>query len=205
MTNIDRAADIVREHSFSRRPDDVAQALANAGLLTPDLPEPVWRPHAEHPHRYHAWPIPSGQVERNTSRGALISITDTDGEDIRTYTQAEAKEVAYALISAADYGDPHETTEGTEGTEGTDESDAPGISEESASESGNSQVGGAIYGPRELRYEYGVVVPASGFEQWFTDPDLAREDYARGAGIPERTGALLVRRIVSAAEVIEGE
>lgn len=40
MTNIDRAADIVREHSFSRRPDDVAQALADAGLLMPDLPEP---------------------------------------------------------------------------------------------------------------------------------------------------------------------
>lgn len=40
MNNRDRAADVIRAHGFDpcREPECIAQDLANAGLLAPDLP-----------------------------------------------------------------------------------------------------------------------------------------------------------------------
>lgn len=112
-TNIDRAALVMAESAarqFNQDPTVIpylanrnlprAEALAAAGLLMPDLPEPVWRPHAEHEFRYRVWPIPFGQVERTPRPGSLIAITDGE-EDITTYTSAQACELAYALLAAA--------------------------------------------------------------------------------------------------------
>ena len=101
-TNIDSAAEVIGRYVHPDFAEDAAQALATEGLLLPDLPEPVWRPHAEYEFRYRVWPIPFGQVERTPRPGSLIAITDGE-EDITTYTSAQAIEVAAALLSAAAY------------------------------------------------------------------------------------------------------
>lgn len=42
MSNLDKAARVIRDHGFDpcREPECIAQDLADAGLLAPDLPEP---------------------------------------------------------------------------------------------------------------------------------------------------------------------
>ena len=42
MSNRDRAADVIRAHGFDpcREPECIAQDLADAGLIAPDLPKP---------------------------------------------------------------------------------------------------------------------------------------------------------------------
>ena len=117
MSQIDRAPNIYPDHytaadiiadvictdegTLRGTVKEAAQALKDSGRLMPELPEPVWRPHAEHEFRYLAWPVPVvGQVERSPRPGALIAITDGD-EDIITFTEQQAREVAAALLSAA--------------------------------------------------------------------------------------------------------
>ena len=43
MSNRDRAAEVIRAHGTDpcREPQCIAQDLADAGLITPDLPEPL--------------------------------------------------------------------------------------------------------------------------------------------------------------------
>lgn len=98
MTNIDRAADIVREYSFSRRPDDVAQALADATppLLMPDLPvvqfaqdgTPYWEA--------------DGEVYQPSLLPGFIDGIDAYGEPFRERVE-DIKEKALAMLAAADY------------------------------------------------------------------------------------------------------
>lgn len=79
-----------------------AEALADAGRLMPVLPEPIWRPHAAHAHRYHVWEVPVvGQVEVGTRRRSLVSIWD--GDEVATFTRNQARQVGLALVAAAEY------------------------------------------------------------------------------------------------------
>lgn len=79
-----------------------AEALEAEGCLMPTLPEPVWRPHAAHPHRYHVWEVPViGRVEVGTSSRSLVSIYDDD-EEVATFTRDQARQAGLALVAAAD-------------------------------------------------------------------------------------------------------
>ena len=70
---------------------EAAQALADAGLLAPDLPEPTDRSIPE-------WEMPNNEHHAvSVSRYGTVRIWgDTSG-----YTPAEAREVAAALLAAA--------------------------------------------------------------------------------------------------------
>lgn len=105
MTNIDRATHAINETYADEyvkphmTPPKVAQALADAGLLMPDLPEPeeedyygsnVWRVRTPHEH------VGVRQI------GGYIQ-----SSIVGTYGPEEAREAALALLAAADYAERH--------------------------------------------------------------------------------------------------
>ena len=89
MSNIERAAEVTAE--YINFPHEIPQALADAGLLAPDLPEPTDRSIPE-------WEMPNNEHHAvSVSRYSTVRIWgDTSG-----YTPAEAREVAAALLAAA--------------------------------------------------------------------------------------------------------
>lgn len=93
MSNRDRAAEIIDEHSFE--PECIASYLTDAGLIAPDLPEPRidlggWQ---EWGHKHG---------NRVTLENGMVTVEIPD--DIsRDLTPAEAREVAHALLAAANY------------------------------------------------------------------------------------------------------
>ena len=100
MSNIERAANVIavarQDAPRIRDTKDhisphIAQALADAGLLAPDLPEPTDRSIPE-------WEMPNNEHHAvSVSRYGTVRIWgDTSG-----YTPAEAREVAAALLAAA--------------------------------------------------------------------------------------------------------
>ena len=106
MTNIERAAEVLwlpEPHLFTSECDDqareLAQALAGAGLLAPDLPEQSestgryaeWRA-LDDAQETVIWTVPSGPVMvQNVEPGNL--------------TTQQARKVAYALLAAANYAE----------------------------------------------------------------------------------------------------
>lgn len=98
MTNIERAADIVREHSFSRRSEDVAQALADAGLLMPDLPEPTRWKQNEEPE----WDACYTTVTPAGYEGRIIV---EDSDEKWEASAGNVRDLALAMLAAADYAE----------------------------------------------------------------------------------------------------
>lgn len=106
----ERAVEVIEDRlarwevsGYAPNSDYLGDALAEAvpPILAPDLPEPVWRPHAAHPHRYHVWEVPViGRVEVGTRARSLVSIYDD--EEVATFTRDQARQAGLALIAAAD-------------------------------------------------------------------------------------------------------
>lgn len=100
MSTIDRAADVIRAHGFDpcREPQCIAQDLADAGLLAPDLPEPltaangnpVWR--ADKTLMVARYP--DGEV------GMMLSWE----QEVR-YTPQAARDQAALLLAAANHSE----------------------------------------------------------------------------------------------------
>lgn len=98
MTNIDRAAGIIRAMVKIENPThdtDVTQALADAGLLIPDLPGPTDRSVPE-------WESPSNEHHAvSVNQDGTVRIWGaTSG-----YTPKESRDLALALLAAADYAE----------------------------------------------------------------------------------------------------
>lgn len=108
MSTIARAAKVIRDHGFDpcREPECIAQDLADAGLLAPELPEPsrgmtpngaVW---------YLSGSI--GDIRRMRNRIVIF------GNDYRrrpfrlVLTEAETETIAHALLAAANYDEGHQ-------------------------------------------------------------------------------------------------
>lgn len=100
-TNIDRAADIVRENSFSRRSEDVAQALADATppLLMPDLPEPEIENYSNQPTWFDS------EVEVRNGAVEFYHGGYANEENDYICSPAVARDLAYALLAAANYAE----------------------------------------------------------------------------------------------------
>lgn len=106
MSNIERAADVIDQwtqegyelNSAVGSPHAIAERLADAGLLTPDLPEPDeanFVPHGKGwlpggPHGPSVWTAPDSR----------IMVQRIEPGDL---TPEEAREVANALYAAANY------------------------------------------------------------------------------------------------------
>ncbi|WP_130841630.1 hypothetical protein [Corynebacterium neomassiliense] len=107
MTNIDRAAEVLRNTSVvtphrgmdSNASTTFAQALADAGLLAPDLPEPDGKGYTGHP----TW-----CADAVEPRGGLVEIYHggyANGENEDIYTPSEAREFALGILAAADHAE----------------------------------------------------------------------------------------------------
>ena len=102
MNNRDRAADVIRAHGFDpcREPECIAQDLADAGLIAPDLPKPDeadfvpggkgWLPGG--PHGPSIWTAPD----------STVMVQRIEPGDL---TPEEARGIAHALLAAADYSE----------------------------------------------------------------------------------------------------
>lgn len=95
MNNIERAAEIIEKHGFypCREPECLAQDLADAGLLAPDLPEPRididgWQ----------EWGHKHGSSVTLEDGMVTVEIPDDISRDL---TPAEARELAAWLNAAA--------------------------------------------------------------------------------------------------------
>lgn len=100
MSNRDRAAEVIRAHGTDpcREPECIAQDLADAGLLAPDVPKPDeadfvpggkgWLPGG--PHGPSVWTAPD----------STVMVQRIEPGDL---TPEEAREVAHALLAAANY------------------------------------------------------------------------------------------------------
>ena len=108
MTNIDRAAQVILQ-STACTATEVSQALADAGLLMPDLPEP---------DRDGRWWSENGENYDHVRLGSVYSDDDrvviSGGESPRTavvaLTRDEALELALALLAAANRAEDHTNT-----------------------------------------------------------------------------------------------
>lgn len=100
MSTPQKAAQVIRDHGSDpcREPECIAQDLADAGLLAPDLPEPltaangnpVWR--ADQTLMVARYP--DGEI------GMMIS-----WEQEARYTPQTARDQAALLLAAADYSE----------------------------------------------------------------------------------------------------
>lgn len=94
MSNRDRAADVIRAHGFDpcRVPECIAQDLADAGLLAPDLPEPQ-----EHGGKL-IWPLQDrdGFV---TAIGGSVFLNDERGP-VLTVDKNVARELGHIFLAA---------------------------------------------------------------------------------------------------------
>lgn len=103
MSTIARAAQIIRDHGSDpcREPECIAQDLADAGLLAPDLPEPndtgIFVPDGK------GW-LPGGQHGPSiwTAPGGRVMVQRIEPGDL---TPEEAREVAHAMLAAANYSE----------------------------------------------------------------------------------------------------
>lgn len=105
MNNINHAAKIIHHMTGDlERAHYVARELAEAGLIAPDLPEPndsaIFVPNGK------GWlpAEPDGPVVW-TAPGGLIMVQRIEPGDLAPY---EARQVAYALLAAADYSEGNE-------------------------------------------------------------------------------------------------
>lgn len=104
-TNIDRAAEVLwlsEPHLSTSECDDQAreqaQALADAGLLMPDLPEPtIWEQNEE--------PIWEALGENIQTAGYEGRVIVEDGDDWWEALAVDIRKYALAMLAAADYAE----------------------------------------------------------------------------------------------------
>lgn len=107
MSNIDKAARIVRDLSEVdgetigyAHAHNIAHALADAGLLMPELPEPT----------SSGWEVGTPLVKEVTlGVGAKVALLPQGVEFQETHiTPTEARDLALALLTAAQYAGNHD-------------------------------------------------------------------------------------------------
>ena len=101
MTNIDRAAEVLTDWVLPGVPPEViAQALADAGLLMPDLPEPD--------NAYPEWSFENLSISPGIDPGE-VAIEWEDREDTGRGTVGRSRYLApdqvLALLAAANYAE----------------------------------------------------------------------------------------------------
>ncbi|HAT1184793.1 TPA: hypothetical protein I8V37_002524 [Corynebacterium striatum] len=110
MTNIDKAADLLYQRSKEllgvdsdaahRACKEHAQALADAGLIMTDLPEPSYTV-TECEEEYPVWEPGSGySIEKEAPGEVTVSY---HGEPAEPLTPQEARSLAAALLAAASH------------------------------------------------------------------------------------------------------
>lgn len=106
MSNRERAAEIIRQFLNGKEPYStmLRNRLDNAGLLAPDLPEPndtgIFVPGGK------GW-LPGGPYGPSvwTAPGGTVMVQRIEPGDL---TPEEAREVAHALLAAANYSEDTE-------------------------------------------------------------------------------------------------
>lgn len=97
MTSQDRVAKVIDRHGFDscREPECIAQDLADANLLAPDLPEPS-------PGEEGALEWSDGEIWIEDDEAAVyIDVT----KSFSRMTPNEARRLAHALLAAANYSE----------------------------------------------------------------------------------------------------
>ena len=105
MTNADRAAELLwfpEPHLSNDECDDqareLAKALADAGLLMPDLPEPTrWKQNEE-----PKWDVCHTTVSPAGYEGRVLV---EDFDDQWEASAGDVRALAYAMLAAADYAE----------------------------------------------------------------------------------------------------
>lgn len=99
MSNRDRAADVIRAHGTEpcREPQCIAQDLADAGLIAPDLPEP------DVDNGVHRVYTAVGNLDVVSVTGHVqLNRLESDGRTaVWDGKPAAAREFAHALLAAA--------------------------------------------------------------------------------------------------------
>lgn len=103
-TNIDRAADIIdawtkQGHELNEHvgnPHDIARALAKAGLLAPEKPEPQTFPSGE-----REWSTLDGWVNLDTDGTITMAYDERDEDDLAAGAEIEPGELVFTRISEA--------------------------------------------------------------------------------------------------------
>ncbi len=100
MSTIDRAADVIRAHGFDpcREPECIAQDLADAGLLAPDLPAPLTAANGN-----PVWRADDTLMVTRYPDGEIRMLLNPEQE--ACYTPDEAREAAHILLAAATYSE----------------------------------------------------------------------------------------------------
>ena len=106
MSNIDKAADLIwdrvePELGHYQSAETLAQDLADAGLLAPDLPEPE---HDEDGICFWGaatFSITAGQKDRP----GFVAVQDSEPGGVLYMDPAYSRDLAYALLAAADHAE----------------------------------------------------------------------------------------------------
>lgn len=114
MSNIDRAAEVIDQwtqegyelNSAVGSTHAIAERLADAGLLAPDMPKPARRSiegyHTAHP--WAEWDAGSNRVM--ALKEGIVAIQDVGEPELCiTMRPGEAREAARALLAAADHAE----------------------------------------------------------------------------------------------------
>ena len=98
MSNIDRAAGVIRAHGTDpcREPECIAQDLADAGLITQDLPEPS---------KAGFWHTDNTMTRALTNRLVEAGFYSQGVDTYVKLTPAEARELAANLTAAANHAE----------------------------------------------------------------------------------------------------
>ncbi|WP_284850085.1 hypothetical protein [Corynebacterium rhinophilum] len=101
MSNQDRAAKVIDRHGFDpcREPECIAQDLADAGLLAPDLPEPsnIIEEDEEGGDKRICWSAPGCDIELVPGK-MIVTYEHQAGHEIE-----HAQQIGLALLAAANY------------------------------------------------------------------------------------------------------
>lgn len=106
MTNFVHALAVLeaarRPGEIRIHPHDAVEALAKAGLITPDMPEPSYVV-TECDEQYPVWEPGSGySIEKEAPGEVTVSY---HGEPAEPLTPQEARNLALALLAAAQYAE----------------------------------------------------------------------------------------------------
>lgn len=100
MNNRDRAADVINRHGFDpcREPQCIAQDLADAGLLAPDLPAPLTAANGN-----PVWRADDTLMVTRYPDGEIRMLLNPEQE--ACYTPQAARDQAALLLAAANHSE----------------------------------------------------------------------------------------------------
>ena len=103
MSNIDRAAGVIRAHGTDpcREPECIAQDLADAGFITPDAPAPLTAANGN-----PVWRADNTLMVTRYPDGEIRMLLNPEQE--ACYTPQAAREQAALLIAAANHAEEGE-------------------------------------------------------------------------------------------------